>query len=136
VPGEAITLSILEIYQTLEIYFPDSDLSGEFHKTRKLGNIILGSQKPQGQLWVSHPLPFLKPYEGSKIFNNLLKFIAVADFPISMRRGGIQRDAQFVQPGLDEITLQLAPEKYTIGIKQRIHITPFEVSDDFRDFVI
>ncbi len=130
-PGEAISLTILKIYQALKVYFSDSDLRSEFHKTRKLGNIIPGPQKPQGQLWVGHPLPFLKPYEGSEIFNDLLKFIAVADFPISMRRGGVQRDAQFIQPGLNEIMLPPAAEKYPVGIKHHIHITPFEVPDDF-----
>ena len=124
------TLIILKIHQALKIYVFDADFGRKPYKIRQLGNVLPGSQKPQRQSWVGCPLLFLKQYERFEIVYDLFKFVAVADFLISLRRGRIQRDAQFIQPGLDQTALALIIEKDTVGIKQDANIAGFEVPDD------
>src|SRR4029079_19103368 len=66
----------------------------------------------------------------AQVLDDSLENGDAADFKVGVGRAAVQRDAQLVQPTIDQLHLAAAGQKRGIGVEDRVYAVQLEMHDD------
>src|SRR5437763_12109668 len=95
---------LVEEYQPLKIDFLDADFGCQLNECRQLLNRLLQAGEPCRHAWLGASLALLQLSKSTHIAKDARKIILAANFMKALGIGGVERDAQLVESGLDQCT--------------------------------
>src|SRR5687768_3977650 len=112
---------LVEEYQPLEVDFLDADVGSHLNEGRQLSYRLFQAGEPGRHAWLGVPFTFLQLAKSAHIAEDTRKIVLAADLMKALGIGGVERDAQLVESGIDQCTATAFIENGAVGIEQRIY---------------
>ena len=122
----------VEEYKPLQIHFAHAGLGGDAHEVRQLLDGFAHAGEPCRDARLGSALALLQFAEGAHILEDAVEIILAADGAIGFGVGGVERDAQFVEPGLDQRAAVLFVEHGAVGVEQHVGAAILQIAHHAR----
>jgi hypothetical protein len=120
---------VLEAHQAPEMDLLHAGLMRDAHEGGQLLDRLAQAGQPHGDARLVEPLARLHLGESPDIAENAREKIPAADLAVGGGIGGIERDAQFIEPGLGQLAPLLRGQQRAVGVEQHIGAAVLEVAD-------
>src|SRR5262249_1559084 len=115
---QALTLG--EINQALEIDLADTDFAREPHERRQLRDGLLEARQPERDPRLPAVRCRLHGGKGANVAHDSVEHVAATYEREGPRLGRVERDAELVQPRIDELPALAAREQRPVRVEQHV----------------
>src|SRR5208337_5573782 len=94
--------ALLEIDETLQMDFPHANTVGDFDEGGQFGDCFSQARQPYGDTRLFVALALLQIAKGPHVSQDTREIVPAAHDFERLARGGVERNAQFVETGVDK----------------------------------
>ena len=118
----------LEIDETLQMDFPYSDAVGDFDEGGQFGDGLFQARQPYGDRRLFVALALLQIAKGAHVPQNAVEIVPAAHAFERLARGGVERNAQFVETGVDQSPSVPLVQDRAVRVEQNVDSALLEVT--------